>query len=68
MSEKSEKQVMLVIKRENCPQNHSCPAVATCPVEALSQSGKAVPEVDQDKCVQCGACAKACPKKALVLV
>lgn len=52
---------------EKCPQNHKCPAVKICPVNALSQKGFAAPIVDYDKCIKCGKCANFCPKKALVL-
>ncbi len=26
---------LLIIKTENCPQNHKCPAIKVCPVGAL---------------------------------
>jgi ferredoxin len=52
---------------EKCPQNHRCPAVSTCPTEALTQEGNKAPVVDDDKCTDCGACVKRCPMKALVL-
>ena len=48
-----------------CPQNHKCPAVDVCPVEALSQEGLLAPEVDADLCTDCGECAKTCPTGAL---
>ena len=51
----------------NCPQNHPCPAVRVCPVNALSQEGHAAPTVDEDTCTDCGKCAEACPRGALVL-
>lgn len=57
----------LNIAVENCPQNHKCPAVKVCPVGALSQNGFEAPQIDIDKCIGCGKCAKLCPKKALVL-
>ena len=58
---------MLVIKTENCPQIHSCPAVKVCPVGALSQSGFSAPVINYDKCIACGKCSDFCPKKALEL-
>lgn len=60
-----ERKLNIVI--ENCPQNHKCPAVQVCPVGALSQSGFSAPQIDYEKCIACGKCAKFCPKKALVL-
>lgn len=48
---------------ERCPQNHKCPAIKVCSVNALSQKGFDVPIVDYE----CGKCANFCPKKALVL-
>lgn len=57
----------LVLKKDNCPQNHPCPAVRVCPVGALSQRGFSAPEIDGSKCIKCGKCSAFCPKKALVL-
>lgn len=57
----------LIIRSENCPQNHKCPAVNICPMGALSQSGFNAPVIDYDKCIACGKCSNFCPKKALVL-
>ncbi|MCI8820745.1 MAG: 4Fe-4S binding protein [Clostridia bacterium] len=58
---------ILNIKKDNCPQNHPCPAVKVCPVNALSQTDHNAPVVDRDKCIRCGKCSQFCPKKALVL-
>lgn len=57
----------LVVKKERCPQNHTCPSVGVCPVEALSQVGFDAPIVDMDKCIKCGKCVKFCPMGALRL-
>lgn len=57
----------LIIRNENCPQNHKCPAVNICPMGALSQNGFNAPVIDYDKCIACGKCSNFCPKKALVL-
>jgi Fe-S-cluster-containing hydrogenase component 2 len=57
----------LAVKKERCPQNHSCPSVRVCPVEALSQNGYSAPKVDMEKCIKCAKCVRFCPKGALVL-
>ena len=58
---------ILTLKKENCPQNHKCPAVKICPVGALSQTDFGAPVIDRGKCIACGKCSDFCPKKALVL-
>ncbi len=58
---------MLKVIIEKCPQNHKCPAIKVCPVEALSQEGFNAPKIDHDKCIKCGKCSDFCPKKALVI-
>lgn len=57
----------LKVITEKCPQNHKCPAVEVCPVQALSQNGFNAPTVDEEKCIKCGKCSDFCPKYALVL-
>lgn len=59
--------VVLKVDEVRCPQNHPCPSVPVCPVEALSQKGVAAPNVDMEKCIRCGKCVNFCPKKALAL-
>ncbi|MFA6963543.1 MAG: 4Fe-4S binding protein [Patescibacteria group bacterium] len=53
------------VDKSKCPQNHPCPAIKVCPVEALSQRDFNAPEVDMDKCLECGACSNFCPMGAL---
>ena len=48
-----------------CPQNHRCPLVAACPAGAISQEGFALPEIDPERCVECGLCAAACGRQAV---
>lgn len=60
-----EKKLKVVVA--NCPQNHKCPAVAVCPVGALSQKDFNAPAVDHETCIKCGKCSNFCPMKALVL-
>ena len=57
----------LAIQKGLCPQNHRCPAVKACPVDALSQEGLAAPTVDADKCIECGKCTDVCPTGALTM-
>jgi len=45
---------------EKCER--SCDAcVGTCAVEAISANEKRIKVIDQEKCVKCGTCLKACP-------
>ncbi len=57
----------LVVIQSRCPQNHPCPSVRVCPVDALTQNGYDAPIVDQDKCTHCGKCVRYCPMRALTL-
>ena len=59
------KKLKIIVER--CPQNHKCPAIKVCPVNALSQEAFNVPTVDYNKCIKCGKCANLCSKKALIL-
>jgi ferredoxin len=54
------------IIEERCPQNHECPAVTVCPVDALIQEGHNAPYVDSSKCISCNECVKFCPRHAIV--
>ncbi|MGL5541393.1 MAG: 4Fe-4S dicluster domain-containing protein [Erysipelotrichaceae bacterium] len=60
-------QTLLHVNHTRCPQNHACPSVNLCPVDALSQEGFAAPVVDMDRCIQCGRCVSFCPMGALTL-
>ncbi len=55
----------LTIKKNRCPQNHSCPAVKVCPVNALSQKNFQAPIVNYDNCIKCGKCVHFCPMRAI---
>ena len=46
----------LVIDPLLCPQNHRCPMIPICPAGAISQKGNALPEIDPEKCIECGKC------------
>jgi len=56
----------LAVKISRCPQNHSCPAVRVCPVDALTQNKFKAPNINLDKCIKCGKCVKACPMRAIL--
>lgn len=55
------------IDPEKCPQNHKCVMVDVCPVEAITQVGFGLPVIDEDSCIECGACAEICGKQAVYL-
>jgi ferredoxin len=52
------------IDPKKCPQNHPCPAIKVCPVEAISQKGFGLPIIDEEKCINCGECINFCPMGA----
>ena len=50
------------INEHLCPQNHWCPARNMCPSEAITQKTPfSAPEIDKEKCTNCGVCLKFCP-------
>lgn len=53
------------IDENRCPQDHKCPMIAVCPVGAITQKGYGLPEIDSEKCIECGKCARFCPKRAV---
>lgn len=55
------------VSKDRCPQNHKCPAIRVCPVQAISQDGYSLPKVDMDKCIQCKKCFSFCPMNAFYL-
>ncbi|MFA7074673.1 MAG: 4Fe-4S binding protein [Endomicrobiaceae bacterium] len=56
---------MITVNKNLCPQNHRCPSIRVCPVDAISQEGFNLPEIDQRKCIKCGKCIKFCPMGAI---
>ena len=51
---------MIIIRPELCPQNHPCPTISICPTGAISQKAFAAPTIDNEKCICCCKCARAC--------
>jgi Fe-S-cluster-containing hydrogenase component 2 len=50
----------LTIDKKLCPQNHTCPMLRICPVDAISQNGYGLPAIDAEKCIECGKCTQYC--------
>ncbi len=55
----------LTISARQCPQNHRCPLLHVCPVDAISQNGYGLPVIDETKCIECGKCVKYCGMRAV---
>jgi len=55
----------LTINPALCPQNHRCPIIGVCPMEAISQDGKGLPVIDGSKCAECMDCVSSCPMQAV---
>jgi ferredoxin len=51
---------MIIIQKALCPQNHPCPTLPKCPVEAIFQDGFNAPTIDDEKCICCCKCVKSC--------
>lgn len=57
----------IIVNEAKCPQNHACPSIRVCPVNALKQDGFSLPYADMTTCIQCGKCIKYCPMRAISL-
>lgn len=55
----------LSIDEKRCPQNHRCPLLNICPVQAITQDGFGLPKINTEKCIECGKCIKFCGMKAV---
>ncbi len=53
------------VSNARCPQNHKCPAINACPVDAIIQDGYGLPQVNEDKCIMCKKCISFCPMGAI---
>jgi Fe-S-cluster-containing hydrogenase component 2 len=56
---------MPVVVPHKCPQDHPCPCVRICPVDAVYQQGFSAPRIDKDKCIECAKCVRFCPYQAI---
>jgi Fe-S-cluster-containing hydrogenase component 2 len=58
---------MIVVNDRFCPQNHACPAVSTCPQDAIVQDDiHSAPRIDHESCTECGVCTNVCRVFSLV--
>jgi ferredoxin len=52
---------------EKCQKDQECPAIASCPVGAISRKDKnSPPVIDPAKCIECELCTTICPHGAFV--
>ncbi|MEF9924589.1 MAG: 4Fe-4S dicluster domain-containing protein [Muribaculaceae bacterium] len=58
----------IIIDSIRCPQNHRCPLIKLCPVQAITQEGYALPVIDNKKCIECGKCVNKCPMGAALKI
>lgn len=56
---------MIIIDKNKCPQNHKCPAINFCPVQAITQNGFDLPIVNHELCINCKKCVRFCPGRAI---
>lgn len=58
----------IVVDEKRCPQNHRCPAMSVCPVNAIRQEGFGLPVIDPETCIRCRKCASFCPMQAFTVI
>lgn len=52
----------VILNRDLCDGSADC--VTACPFDCIEMAGK-YPVVYEERCTQCGACARVCPREAL---
>ncbi len=57
---------MISVDKNLCPQNHKCPAIRICPVQAISQIAHELPVIDNSICISCEKCIYYCPMGAII--
>jgi Fe-S-cluster-containing hydrogenase component 2 len=57
--------VKIIVNEKRCPQNHPCPSIRVCPVNAITQDGYNAPMVDEEVCIKCKKCVLYCPMGAI---
>lgn len=55
----------IVVEKTKCPQNHPCPSIKVCPVNAITQDGYNAPKINENLCIKCKKCVMYCPMGAL---
>ncbi len=60
--------MQMQVDPSKCPQDHRCPAIKVCPVQAITQDGHALPVISEDDCIDCGECIDYCPLGAFVRI
>lgn len=55
----------IVVDKSRCPQNHACPSIRVCSVNAITQEGYAAPVINEESCVKCEKSVMYCPMRAI---
>ncbi len=55
----------LTVNPNRCPQNHVCPMIPICPVDAITQNKSGLPIIDEEKCIECAKCVNYCAMRAV---
>lgn len=59
----------ITLEKNRCPQNHWCPVMRVCPTGAITQASPFdAPEINDEKCVDCGKCSMYCAFGAFKVV
>ena len=59
--------MVVIINHKICDRGGlACPAVKSCPIDALGADEDGLIIADEAKCTSCGLCVKACPARAIL--